>query len=52
MPNREDIERIEHIAATFLSLGPDARQAFLSKFAKSDAPEVADWLAIFSAYNK
>jgi hypothetical protein len=52
MLTEEDRARITEIAATFLSLGPEARQAFLTKLVESSSPEIADWLAIFAQYNK
>jgi hypothetical protein len=52
MATQEDRERIASIAAQFLSLGPEARQVFLTKLAETGNPEVSDWLAIFAQYNK
>jgi hypothetical protein len=52
MHTEEDRARITEIAETFLSLGPEARQVFLTKLAESGNPEAADWLSIFQAYNK
>jgi hypothetical protein len=52
MHTEEGRARITEIAETFLSLGPEARQVFLTKLAESGNPEAADWLSIFQAYNK